>query len=92
MSAGNKNKLEHNADDMEWSIKVTREVIFPEIYERYGPNAKPKDQLPTKTLDNLRREVYGKEHVESGKPGISVIRQEHVQGGQKKSIGKCTCS
>lgn len=87
MSAGKKSILDHNADDMEWSIKVTREVIFPEIYERYGPNAERKDQLSSEILEELRRQVYGKEHVEGEKPGGSVIRQDHVKGGKKTTKG-----
>ena len=69
MSADKKIKIENKADDMEWSIKVVREVIFPEVLERYGPNAKPQDQLPTQMLEELRRQVYGKDPVENAKDG-----------------------
>ncbi|PWA61702.1 hypothetical protein CTI12_AA287730 [Artemisia annua] len=55
MSTGKRLKLEQKVDDREWSNKVAREVIFPEIYERYGPNAEAKMQLPAETLEELRR-------------------------------------
>lgn len=61
-----------NADDREWSNKVLREVIFPEIYERYGPNAEPNMQLPAKDLEDLRREVYSEEQLEGVKPSGSI--------------------
>lgn len=72
-----------NPDDREWSNKVLREVIFPEIYERYGPNAEPNMQLPPKDLEDLRREVYGEEQPEGVKPsGSNTIKvpQSQVEG------------
>lgn len=69
-----------NPDDREWSNKVVREVIFPEIYERYGPNAEPNMQLPPKDLEDLRREVYGEEQPQGVKPsGSNTIKVPHSQ-------------
>lgn len=63
MSTGKRLKLEHTLDDWGWSVMVLREVIFPEIYERYGPNAPPNMQFPSETLEELRREVCSYEDV-----------------------------
>jgi hypothetical protein len=69
-----------NPDDREWSNKVLREVIFPEIYERYGPNAEPNMQLPPKDLEDLRREVYVEEQPEGVKPsGSNTIKVPQLQ-------------
>ncbi|PWA76193.1 hypothetical protein CTI12_AA236220 [Artemisia annua] len=57
MSTGKRLKLEQKVDDRKWSNKVAREVIFPEIYERYGPNAEARMQLPAETLEELRRSI-----------------------------------
>ena len=65
MSTGKRLKLEHTLDDLGWSVMVLKEVIFPEIYERYGPNAPPNMRLPSDTLEALRREVYGLNKDES---------------------------
>ena len=69
MSNGKRVTFNNNADDRQWSIKVLKEVIFPEIYERYGPNAEPNMQLPYEILEDLRREVYG-EATSSSKPNV----------------------
>ncbi|PWA63599.1 hypothetical protein CTI12_AA348340 [Artemisia annua] len=66
MSTGKKLKFEQKVDDKKWSNKVAREVIFPEIYERYGPNAEAKMQMPAETLEDLRRQVYDEEQAECG--------------------------
>ena len=71
-----KRKLKRSRDEWEWSIKVLRDVIFPEIYERYGPNAPPNMQLPTETLQQLRREVYGYEDVQPLKPSDSGLNKD----------------
>ncbi|PWA33923.1 hypothetical protein CTI12_AA623990 [Artemisia annua] len=78
MSKGKRVNLESNVDDWEWSKKVLRDVIFPEIYERYGPNAPPNMQLPTETLEQLRREVYGEGQVQPFKASGSVMN--NVEG------------
>lgn len=70
--------FKYNAEDRQWSNKVLKEVIFPEIYERYGPNAEPNMQLPSKILEGLRREVYGE--ASSSK---SAINGEPNQDGKK---------
>ena len=76
MSNGKSLKLKHSHDELEWSIKVLREVIFPEIYERYGPNAPPNMQFLTETLQQLRREVYGYEDVQPLKTSESGLNKD----------------
>jgi hypothetical protein len=76
MSNGKKLKLKRSREEWEWSIKVLREVIFPEIYERYGPNAPPNMQLPTETLQELRRQVYGYEDVQPLKTSESGLNKD----------------
>ena len=71
-----KRQLKRSREEWEWSIKVLREVIFPEIYERYGPNAPPNMQLPTETLQELRREVYGYEDVQPLKTSDSGLNND----------------
>jgi hypothetical protein len=76
MSNGKSLELKASFEEWEWSIKVLREVIFPEIYERYGPNVPPNMQLPTETLQELRREVYGYEDVQPLKTSESGLYKD----------------
>ena len=76
MSTGKRLKLEHTLDDRGWSLMVLREVIFPEILERYGPNAPPNMQLPSETLEELRREVYSYEDVHPFKTNHSGLNKD----------------
>ena len=77
MSNGKKKcKLKRSREEWEWSIKVLREVIFPEIYKRYGPNAPPNMQLPTEILQEFRREVYGYEDVQPLKTSDSGLNKD----------------
>lgn len=94
MSKGKTVHLQTNVDDWEWSQKVLRDVIFPEIYERYGPNAPPNLKLPSETLEQLRREVYEEGQVQHSKSsgngmknveGVSVKWQYH--NDEPKNMG-----
>ncbi|PWA55981.1 hypothetical protein CTI12_AA418690 [Artemisia annua] len=83
MSTGKRIKLEQKVDDRKWSNKVAREVIFHEIYEKYGPNAEAKMQLPAETLEELRRQVYAEEQAECGETSGCVKlkgQQSHDNG------------
>ncbi|PWA87414.1 hypothetical protein CTI12_AA035700 [Artemisia annua] len=83
MSTGKRLKFEQKVDDRKWSNKVAKEVIFSEIYERYGPNAEAKMQLPAATLEDLRRQVYAEEQAECGETSGSVKlkgQQSHDNG------------
>ncbi|PWA89150.1 hypothetical protein CTI12_AA114830 [Artemisia annua] len=88
MSTGKRLKFGQKVDDRKWSNKVAKEVIFPEIYERYGPNTEVKMQLPAETLEDLRRQVYAEEQAECGETSGSVKlkgQQSHDNG--PSSIG-----
>lgn len=74
--------------DLEWENKVLREVIYPEIYERYGPNAtQPQYKLAAKDLEDLRREVYCEEQQKGLKQHGTV---KHKVPQSNKSISKAT--
>ena len=68
MSKGKRVRFAQEVDDKEWSNKVLRDVIFPEVYERYGPNGEPNKQLPAKVVEDVRKLVYGQEHEQAVKP------------------------
>ena len=97
MSNGKRVRFAHDAAqpkyqlpniDLEWENKVLREVIYPEIYERYGPNAtQPQYQLPAKDLEDLRREVYCEEQQKGVKQRGTV---KHKVPQSNKSISKAT--
>ena len=84
-------KYQLPAIDLKWEKKVLREVIFPEIYERYGPNAtEPRFQLPAIDLEALRREVFSEEQQQSVKPYGSV--KAKVPQAKKVFISKAAYS
>lgn len=86
MSNGKRVRFEQDAADREWSNKVLREVIFPEVYERYGPNAEPNKQLPAIVLEDLRRQVYRGEQEEGVKPhGIVNCKLPQCKKVRRKS-------
>ena len=83
MSNGKRVTFNINADDKQWSIKVLREVIFPEIYERYGPNAEPNMQLPYEILEDLRRQAYG-EATSNSKPNVPECKK--IRGNSTSNV------
>ena len=87
MSKAKRVRFAQDVADREWSIKVLRDVIFPEIYEMYGPNAEPNYQLPATVLEDLRRQVYSEEQKEGVKADESV-KSKVPQA--KKGISKAT--
>ena len=70
-------KFEHTVGDWEWSNKVLKEVIFPELYERYGPNAEPNMQLPAEIIKDLEQLVYGE------RSGTSKPNEAEASGSVK---------
>lgn len=90
MSKGKRVTFKEDADDRQWSIKALREVIFPEIYERYGPNAEPNMQLPYEILEDLRRQVYGEasSSVKQNVPHCKTIRGKSASNVEPTKHGK----
>ena len=87
MSKGKRVRFAQDVADREWSIKVLRDVIFPEIYEMYGPNAEPQYQLPATVIEELRRQVYSDEQ-KGGIIAEESVKSKVPQNKKKKGIKK----